>query len=74
MAPINIRKHDRLHGAKPSLNISPPFCFSYPKLRQTTKSVGLKALGRLTADVHKLVANKHAPSVQGFNQTAEKSS
>ena len=23
--PVNIRKHDRLHGAKPSLNIAPPF-------------------------------------------------
>ena len=37
MAPVNIRKHDRLHGAKPSLNISPPFFPLIQNLRQTTK-------------------------------------
>ena len=56
MAPVNIRKHDRLHGAKPSLHISPPF------LPQNTKNgftmFGLRALGRLTADVHHKLCSK----------------
>ena len=35
MAPVNIRKHDRLHGANFAQH--PTLLSSHPKLRQTTK-------------------------------------
>ena len=69
MAPVNIRKHDRPHGAKPSLNVSPPFFPLIPKNdRQNTKSgfttFGLRALGRLTAGIEKSEFSGHQFGVQ----------
>ena len=78
---VNIRKHDRPHGANLRLT-SPHPSFLSSKIKTDHKirrmgftTFGLRALGRLTADVHhKLCSKQHAPSVEGCNQTAEKSS